>query len=128
MPLKKDAAALHCPNCGAPAKPGALACPYCHAALATVTCPKCYALMFEGSFYCPSCGTRRPGQPGVAAKAPCPHCRGQMNEVAVADGSLLECTRCHGIWLDAPTFEHICKDRAAQSDVIHRFSAVDRSA
>jgi len=114
-----DARALHCPNCGGPAAPGQAACGYCHAVLATVSCPKCFALMFDGAAYCPSCGTRRARTDGAAVKATCPGCRAQMTEVSVGDTSMLECPRCRGTWVDAPTFEHICASHEAQAAVIH---------
>ena len=114
-----DARGLHCPNCGGPAAPGQAACVYCHAVLATVSCPKCFALMFEGAAYCPSCGSRRARTDGVPARASCPGCRTQMAEIAVGDTSMLECPRCRGTWVDAPTFEHICASHEAQAAVIH---------
>src|SRR5919112_664557 len=99
--MSRDAGALHCPNCGSPAAPGDAACNYCHAALATVSCPSCFALMFEGAVYCPSCGTRRARTAGSPAQAPCPSCRGRMQDVLVGETAMLECTRCHAVWLDA---------------------------
>ena len=33
---------------------------------------------------------------------------------------MLECTRCHGTWVDAETFERICADREAQAAVLHQ--------
>ncbi len=42
-----------------------------------------------------------------------------MSEIAVGDTSMLECPRCRGTWVDAPTFEHICASHEAQSAVIH---------
>ena len=114
-----DARALHCPNCGGPAAPGQAACGYCHAVLATVSCPKCFALIFDGAAYCPSCGTRRARTDGAPVKASCPGCRAQMAEIALGDTSMLECARCRGTWVDAPTFEHICASQEAQAAVIH---------
>src|SRR3954468_22679127 len=110
-----DAGALHCPNCGAPAKAGDAACGYCHAQLATVSCPSCFALMFEGAAYCASCGTRRARTAGSPAHARCPSCRGMMQDVQVGDTAMLECTRCHAVWVDAATFEHICANGESQA-------------
>jgi len=42
-----------------------------------------------------------------------------MAEVSVGDTSMLECPRCRGTWVDAPTFEHICASHEAQAAVIH---------
>lgn len=118
-----DARALHCPNCGGPAAPGDAACKYCHAALATVSCPSCFALMFDGAVYCPSCGTRRSRTAGTDQHAPCPSCRATMRDVQVGDTAMLECERCHAVWLDAATFEHICANNESHAAVLHRWSA-----
>ena len=118
-----DASSLHCPNCGAPAKPGDQTCHYCHAVLATVSCPACFALMFEGSVYCPQCGTRRARTAGGAGTARCPACPATMREVQIGETALMECERCRGMWIDAATFEHICADRATQTAVLHQWSS-----
>ena len=126
--MTADAASLHCPNCGAPAAPGDQSCKYCHAVLATVSCPVCFAAMFEGAAYCPACGARRARTDGGAVEARCPACRGGMHDVRVGDAALFECGRCHGMWIDAPTFEHLCADRQAQAAVLHQWSAAPRQA
>ncbi len=120
-----DAASLHCPNCGAPAALGDQTCRYCHAALATVSCPACFSVMFEGSVYCQKCGARRSRTEAAGARtARCAACKGVMHEVLVGDTALMECDRCHGMWIDAATFEHICADRQAQGSVLGQWSAV----
>jgi Zn-finger nucleic acid-binding protein len=122
--LSGDALALHCPNCGSPAAPGDQTCQYCHAALATVGCPACFALMFEGSVYCPKCGARRARTEAAGGRtARCAACTGVMREVLLGDSALMECAGCHGMWIDAATFEHICADREAQAAVLHQWSA-----
>jgi len=118
-----DAGALHCPNCGGPAAAGQAACGYCRAQLATVSCPSCFALMFEGAVYCPSCGARRARTAGAEQQAPCPSCRGKMRDVQLGDTALLECARCHAVWVDAATFEHICASKESQAAVLHQWSA-----
>ena len=126
--MAPDARALHCPNCGGPAGPGDAACRYCKAVLATVSCPSCFALMFEGAVYCPSCGARRARAAGSERHAPCPACKGVMRELEIGDTVLLECGRCHGTWVDAKTFEHICASKETQAAVLHQWSAADRPA
>lgn len=78
--------------------------------------------MFDGAVYCPSCGARRARAEGGARQAPCPACKGAMRELAIGDTALLECARCHGTWVDAKTFEHICASQDAQAAVLHRWS------
>jgi len=121
--MSGDAVALHCPNCGAPAGPGDQTCKYCHATLATVSCPSCFALMFEGSAYCPQCGARRARTGGGARTARCPACPATMREVQIGETALMECDRCHGMWVDSATFEHICANRETQAAVLHQWTA-----
>ena len=124
--MARDASALHCPNCGAPAGAGDTNCKYCHAQLATVSCPSCFAPLFDGMAYCPSCGARRSRSAGGNRTAPCPACRGTkgvMREVVIGDTDLLECDKCHAVWVDADTFEHICASHETQAAVLHQWPA-----
>ena len=126
--MTADASVLHCPNCGAPAGPGDQTCKYCHAALATVSCPACFAVMFAGSVYCPTCGARRARTETTGTRsARCAACRGVMREVLIGDTALMECDACHGMWIDAATFEHICADKETQTAVLHQWSPVPRA-
>jgi Zn-finger nucleic acid-binding protein len=127
-PMTADATSLHCPNCGAPAAPGDQGCKYCHAVLATVSCPACFAVMFEGSVYCPKCGARRARAAAGGRTARCAACKDVMREVLIGDTALMECDACHGMWIDAATFEHICADKAAQAAVLHQWSAAPKQA
>jgi len=118
-----EASSLHCPNCGAPAGPGDHTCKYCQATLATVSCPKCFAVMFEGAAYCPSCGARRARTAGGDRKARCSACFGVMREVQIGDTALMECEKCHAMWLDSATFEQLCANRDTQTAVLQQYSA-----
>src|SRR5918993_4683283 len=126
--MAPDAGTLHCPNCGGPAAPGDGACGYCRATLATVSCPTCFALMFEGAVYCPSCGSRRSRTAASDRRAPCPSCRGTMRDVQVGGTAMLECERCHSVWIDAATFEHICANGEAQAAVLHQWPGSARAS
>jgi Zn-finger nucleic acid-binding protein len=119
--MPESAGTLHCPNCGGPAAPGDSACRYCQAELATISCPACFALMFEGAIYCPTCGAKRARTAGRVQTAPCPSCKGSMQQVQVGHTDLLECGKCAGTWVDAETFEHLCADSEAQAAVLHQW-------
>jgi hypothetical protein len=118
-----DAHSLHCPNCGSPAAPGDQTCQYCHAALATVSCPSCFALMFEGAAYCPPCGARRSRTADGSRRARCSGCFGVMLEVQVGPTVLMECEKCHAMWVDSATFERICADRDTQGVVLELYAS-----
>src|SRR5262249_34754623 len=120
-PTMADASVLHCPNCGAPAAPGDHTCKFCQATLATVSCPKCFALMFDGAAYCPSCGARRARTEEGDRKGRCSACFGLMREVQIGDTGLMECEKCHAMWIDTATFEHICADRDTQSAMLGKY-------
>src|SRR5687767_3793959 len=105
--MAADASSLHCPNCGAPARPDASRCPYCQARLAMISCPSCFALMFGGTAFCPACGAGRARAVQDAAGATCPGCSGNMSLLRIGETSVLECGGCDGVWVDGDTFETI---------------------
>ena len=41
-----------------------------------------------------------------------------MRSVVIGRESVLECSTCFGLWLDAPSFEKICADREQQAAVL----------
>jgi Zn-finger nucleic acid-binding protein len=45
-----------------------------------------------------------------------------MSEAQVGGTALMECERCHAMWIDAATFEHICANSATQTAVLHQWS------
>jgi Zn-finger nucleic acid-binding protein len=49
-----------------------------------------------------------------------------MRDVQVGDTAMLECERCHAIWIDAATFEHICANQATQAAVLHQWPGQTR--
>jgi len=116
----KQAASLHCPNCGAAAGLDSKECTYCHAPLATMSCPGCFNRVFIGAAYCPHCGSHVSRQPGSdTATEPCPRCHTPMTGIQVGTLTLAECGTCKGTWVDADAFDRLCGDREAQAAVIH---------
>ncbi|HTL98068.1 MAG TPA: zf-TFIIB domain-containing protein [Holophagaceae bacterium] len=120
-----DAAALHCPACGAPAAPEDTVCRYCEAPLATVACPKCFGLAFKGAKNCPHCGAAleapSPAQDGQA----CPGCKRPMQLRELGGYQLEICGGCAGVWLGRAVFEAFCKDQEKQAVVIEALPHVE---
>ena len=50
-----------------------------------------------------------------------------MQDVQVGDTAMLECGKCHAVWIDAATFEHICASRESQAAVLHQWPAASRA-
>ncbi len=76
-------------------------------------------MMFAGSKFCPHCGARSERVPGGETGMPCPKCKSiALVEVALGKTSVYECSGCHGLWVDAATFDAICTDRERQSVVL----------
>jgi len=118
------AAVLRCPNCGAPAAPGAARCEYCRSRLATVSCPKCLSVLFAGARFCPHCGVARQRVEGSEpTTTTCPACRAAMAWVTVGSVDLLECGTCDGTWVEAAVFERLCADRESQAAILHTNAA-----
>jgi Zn-finger nucleic acid-binding protein len=79
--------------------------------------------MFDGAAYCPSCGARRARTGGGDRKARCSGCFGLMQEVQIGDTALMECQKCHALWIDTATFEHISADRETQTVVLGQYGS-----
>jgi Zn-finger nucleic acid-binding protein len=114
-----QAATLHCPDCGAPADPGATECPYCHARLATISCPHCFGMVFAGMDHCPHCGSAIDRQEVMDddVELACPRCAGELKPVRLGSSRVRECAGCGGLWVDNQTFLAICVDRERQAEV-----------
>lgn len=112
------AAALHCPDCGAPASPDARQCGYCGARLATVQCPACFGPAFVGMRHCPACGAAlaREEAPDEEAKLACPRCSGALEPIRLEANRLRECAGCGGLWIDNRTFFALCRARDRQAE------------
>lgn len=106
------ATSLNCPTCGAPAPgPEATRCEYCASTLTSMGCPACFGVMFAGMQFCPHCGAKGDRVASDGATLPCPGCKGEMKGATLGATALFECGACHGTWLDADTFRHLCVDR-----------------
>src|SRR5262249_60385907 len=63
------------------------------------------------------------GTGGGDRKARGSACFGLMHEVLIGEPGLMECEKCHAMWLDPATFEHICADRDTQSAVLGQYGS-----
>jgi Zn-finger nucleic acid-binding protein len=72
-------------------------------------------MMFLGSQFCPHCGGPAVHWAGENSKCLCPACKVPMLCGDLRGIPLLECGRCFGLWLDAATFERICRDSEQQA-------------
>ena len=127
-----EAAALTCPNCGAPVAPDASSCQYCRVALLVRACPRCFARIFQGYEHCPHCGAdvSTPAQAnpdGSARKRDCPRCAGTPQDLMahLVGGVLLdECPACHGVWLDSAAVDRVLRERGEEANhVLKEMSA-----
>jgi Zn-finger nucleic acid-binding protein len=78
--------------------------------------------MFEGARFCPKCGARRARSEEEGAKTTCPGCASELHRLQIGQTTLLECTSCDGLWMDAEVFEGLCADKESQAAVLHRFA------
>jgi Zn-finger nucleic acid-binding protein len=46
-----------------------------------------------------------------------------MRELQIGDTALLECERCHGSWMDAASFGHVCANHEAQVAFLQQFTS-----
>src|SRR5437868_1317083 len=111
---------LNCPNCGAGVGSDSSICQFCRCRLKTMACAKCFELMFVGSQFCDHCGA-------IAAPldvkldhdtGECPRCHCHLERFEIGETRLRGCSKCDGLWVDAPTFESICADGEKQAAVL----------
>ena len=110
-------ATFHCRQCGAVAKPGDKECSYCGGGLIerdfqrTTLCPICFTRLDDDSHHCNKCGVEIHPQAltAIPEGVDCPRCKGVLGIRCVAEGEVIECTACGGIWLDPTCFDRIYK-------------------
>lgn len=113
-----NAETLHCQSCGAAVASESPVCAHCGARLAAISCPCCFGMMFRGMKFCPHCGTAAAQWESSGEAMPCPACAVPLLRGTLEKITLHECERCFGIWLDAATFECICRDAEQQAVVL----------
>jgi len=119
-----------CPNCGAAAAATDVRCGYCRAQLQTVACPSCLGMIFRGAKHCSHCGARAfDGSEASGANAAndahrCPRCDSPLAVTAIGSAFLEECGACGGVWVDAESFQQICRSREQQSAYVGAGSPV----
>jgi Zn-finger nucleic acid-binding protein len=117
-----DASVVCCSHCGAPRIKGALSCEHCDADFTLherdldTVCPHCAARVSDKARFCHHCGKRISPElfAGVKTEFNCPVCEGRkLVSRAWGDISILECTRCAGMWLGHDAFHHSLKQAEA---------------
>lgn len=120
FPVRRETAVAEgvvCGHCGAPVGPGEAACSHCGVSLRTLLCPRCFVRMPEGASHCHGCGAElasqalRPLREGLV----CPRCRGELASRSIESASVVECTGCHGLWLEPAVMEALCRRAVSES-------------
>lgn len=111
-----ETAVVRCSGCGAPRSPGP-SCTHCGSSFAvderdlTSICPHCLSRVSDRARFCHGCGLAlaAEGSVGELSEWSCPACGGEQrlhSRQFGRDLSLMECSRCAGMWLGPATFEH----------------------
>lgn len=113
MASNRDALLLGCPNCGAPVAAAARACAYCHVALATRRCAYCFDHSPASAHHCATCGRELGLEPLAERSAlPCPACRAPLEALNEAAGTLFDCARCGGHFVEHGLLRALIEQRA----------------
>jgi Zn-finger nucleic acid-binding protein len=77
-------------------------------------------MMFRGAKHCSHCGAAAFDSRPVADGGPhrCPRCNHELVVGAIGDAFLEECGGCGGVWVDAQSFQQICRSREQQAAYI----------
>ncbi len=135
-----DAAVVRCRSCSGPREKDARACRYCgadftlHEQDLQTICPACMARISDRARFCHHCGTPivPAGKAGNRTNKTCPACGDKHKLSSRTLGqppvSLLECSRCAGIWLGQEAFR-VVVDRARDGEDAHPdLSFLDQAA
>lgn len=96
-----DAATFNCSVCGAPAHAGDFSCRYCGAGIATVCCSRCFQMNMARAQHCSGCGAELGLILESALQATqCGDCRAPLELIAEPTGSLLNCRKCGGQFVE----------------------------
>lgn len=115
--------ALRCSGCGAHVPADARSCAYCSAEVTleerrlTAVCPKCFARTGRDARHCMECGVAISPQALYALEdgVNCPRCKGELHARGLAQGSIVECARCGGLWLGHEDFVRVCASAENES-------------
>lgn len=114
--------ALKCTHCGGNLAAGAQRCAYCSAEITleelrlSCVCPACFARLASDARYCMECGVAIAPQAlfALAEGSSCPRCKGELRQRVLGHTSIVECSHCAGMWLDAEAFIRLCERKEAE--------------
>ena len=127
---------VRCSSCSAPRTKGTLSCQHCGADytlneqdLHTI-CPSCMTRVSDRARFCHHCGVpvTPGGNTGNLTPHSCPCCghRHKLNDRTLGEPpvTILECTRCAGLWLSRKVFEMLA-DRARDQTLSEQLLQVE---
>jgi len=90
-----------CPACGGTVAEQLRHCPYCAAPVATVRCGRCFHMNVPEALHCSGCGTELGLEPiGEVTGLACPDCKEALSAFRSAPGSLHDCPKCGGQFVE----------------------------
>ena len=96
-----EAGTYRCPTCGGPTDENARRCGFCTSPVATVRCARCFHMNPFEARHCSGCGHELGLEPcGKASDKKCPGCRVALTELRSESGSLFDCERCGGQFVE----------------------------
>lgn len=109
----QPATVFTCPNCGGPIDGGALHCPFCRAAVATVRCARCFHMNPPHAVHCSGCGGELGLEPiGEPSSLTCPRCRARLEGFRGEPGVLCDCPECGGQFVEHALLHELLERRA----------------
>ncbi len=113
-----EAEVRRCPVCGAPVAAGARSCDFCSAPLSTVRCAGCFALNPAESLHCAGCGHKLGLEPLARPVAlGCPRCQAPFHGFGAGSGTLCECERCGGQFVEHALLAELLERRELHRSV-----------
>ena len=115
------ARSYHCSNCGGPNEERARHCSYCKQSIATVRCADCHHMNVPEALHCSGCGYALGLEPIYGhSKYRCPSCPVELSRYRAPAGSLFDCNRCGGQFVEHALLRELLERREVAGALLPR--------
>ncbi|HMJ10644.1 MAG TPA: zf-TFIIB domain-containing protein [Polyangiaceae bacterium] len=115
------ARSYQCSECGGEVDSRARTCRYCSAPVATVRCAHCYEMNVPDALHCSGCGRELGLEPvGSAGSCVCPTCSAPLEKFQSGPGSLHDCGRCGGQFVEHALLRELLERRQLYGETLRQ--------
>jgi Zn-finger nucleic acid-binding protein len=114
-----EARIFECGVCGAPAHAGDINCRFCGAGIATRCCTRCFHMNMGAALHCAGCGAELGLMSEFELSANlCADCQLPMVALAGSAGTVLDCQRCGGQFVEHALLRSLIEERESAAEAL----------